>query len=72
MTPVNTFSKLVEDRNIRKLTRTGFEGRSMSVTIPKEVVGELGWKDRQKVIVNRKGVEIIIKELVPGLLPYIF
>ena len=49
--------KLV-DKNIRKLTRAGKV--SFSVTIPIEIVKELGWREKQKVIVKRihGGVEI--------------
>jgi hypothetical protein len=46
---------------IRNLTRTG-GGKSISVTLPIEFVRELGWKDRQKVIVQKKGRELIIKD----------
>jgi len=52
--------KLAE-RNIRKLTRTG-GGKSISVTIPIELVRELGWKDRQKVVVSKRGKTLTIKD----------
>ncbi|MDO9231435.1 MAG: AbrB/MazE/SpoVT family DNA-binding domain-containing protein [bacterium] len=47
-----------EDRNIRKITRVG--KTSLAVTIPIEMYKELGWKEKQKVIVKRVrgGVEI--------------
>ena len=47
-------------RNIRKLTRVG--GTSLCVTIPKEHLSELGWRERQKVTVKRVGKRIIIKD----------
>jgi len=49
--------KLV-DKSIRKLTKAG--RASISVTIPVEIVKELGWKEKQKVVVKRirGGVEI--------------
>jgi len=49
--------KLV-DKNIRKLTRTGRV--SLSVTIPIEIAKELGWREKQKVVVKRThgGIEI--------------
>ncbi len=49
--------KLTE-KNTRKLTRTGRV--SISVTIPIEIVSELGWREKQKVVVKKihGGVEI--------------
>jgi len=52
--------KLTE-RNIRKLTRTG-GGKSISVTIPIELVRELKWKDRQKVVITKRGTTLTIKD----------
>jgi len=37
-------------KNIRKLTRVGRS--SLSVTIPVEIVKQLKWKERQKVILS--------------------
>ncbi|MEA2007085.1 MAG: AbrB/MazE/SpoVT family DNA-binding domain-containing protein [Patescibacteria group bacterium] len=51
----------VEDRDIRKLTKTG-GGRSMSITLPIEYIRYLGWRDGQKVVVNMKGKKIIIED----------
>lgn len=47
-----------EEKNIRKITRIG--KTSLAVTIPIEMYKELGWKEKQKVIVKRVrgGVEI--------------
>lgn len=47
-----------EDKNIRKLARVG--NTSVGVTLPVEMVRELGWKLKQKVVVKRihGGVEI--------------
>jgi antitoxin component of MazEF toxin-antitoxin module len=52
--------KLVE-KNIRKLTRMG-GGKSMGLTLPIEMLKELKWKERQKVVVKLKGKEIIIRD----------
>jgi bifunctional DNA-binding transcriptional regulator/antitoxin component of YhaV-PrlF toxin-antitoxin module len=49
------------NQHIRKLTKIG-GGRSYSVVIPMEMVKGLGWKERQKLVVRRKGKEIIIKD----------
>jgi antitoxin component of MazEF toxin-antitoxin module len=53
--------KSLEERDIRKLTRTG-GGKSVSVTLPIEYVRELGWKDRQKVTVKKVGKKLIIED----------
>jgi antitoxin component of MazEF toxin-antitoxin module len=53
--------KLVE-KNIRKLTRMGREGKSLGLTLPIEIVGKLGWKERQKVVVRQSGKKIIIED----------
>lgn len=51
----------VEDRDIRKITKTG-GGRSMSITLPIEYIRYLGWRDGQKVVVNLKGKKILIED----------
>jgi antitoxin component of MazEF toxin-antitoxin module len=50
-----------EEKNIRKLTKMG-AGRSIGLILPIELVKELGWKERQKVVVSLKRREIIIKD----------
>jgi len=49
-----------KDRNIRNLTKTG--GHSIGVTIPIDVIRDLGWKERQKVVVRRSGNKLIIED----------
>ncbi len=51
----------IEDSNIRKLTRTG-GGKSIGVTLPIEYIRELGWKDRQKVVVKKQGQKLVIED----------
>jgi len=51
----------LEDRNVRKLTRIG-NGKSVSVTLPIEYVRDLGWKDKQKVLVKKSGQKLIIED----------
>ncbi len=51
----------IEDSNIRKLTRTG-AGKSIGLTLPIEYVRELGWKDRQKVVVKKQGQKLVIED----------
>ena len=49
----------LEDRNIRKLVRTGRKG-SISVTIPIDIVRELKWREKQKVVVKKRGKGVVI------------
>jgi len=53
--------RTLEERYIRKLTRTG-AGRAMSITLPIEEIRALGWKDRQKVVVKRVGKKFIVSD----------
>lgn len=53
--------RALNQNNIRKLTKTG-GGKSISVTIPIEIVRELKWRERQKVVVTKRGESIIIKD----------
>ncbi len=52
----------LSDKNVRKLQRTGENGQSYMVTLPKELIAELGWQKKQKVVVTRRGKELIIKD----------
>ena len=49
------------DHNIRKLTRMG-GGRSIGITLPIEMIKELKWREKQKVVVDKRGDKIIIKD----------
>lgn len=51
----------LEEHNIRKLTRTG-GGKSIGVTLPIDLIRQLGWKERQKVVVKKRGKKLIIKD----------
>lgn len=53
--------KLV-DRSVRKLQRTGRQGESYMVTLPKELIAELGWQKKQKVVVRKKGDTLVIED----------
>ena len=48
------------DTNIRKLTKIG--KKSIGLTLPIEIIRELGWKERQKVVVKLARRRIIIKD----------
>ncbi|MDO9231473.1 MAG: hypothetical protein Q7U36_03305 [bacterium] len=52
----------IEEKNVRKLTRMGREGSSLGMTIPKELIGELGWRERQKVVVKKVGKNLVISD----------
>lgn len=47
---------------IRKLQTTGKDGGSYMVTLPKELVEKLGWREGQKLTVHQYGQELIIKD----------
>ena len=50
----------LEDKNIRKLTKTG--NGSVTITLPIEIVRELKWRKKQKVVVRKSGSKIIIED----------
>lgn len=50
----------LEDRNIRKLNKVG--GSTISVTLPIDIIRELGWREGQKVVVKKKGLSLIIED----------
>jgi len=50
-------------KNIRKLKRTGKgNSGSFSVTIPMEMVKELGWREKQKIVFKKRGKGILISD----------
>lgn len=52
----------LKNKNIRKLTRMGSGGGSLGLTIPKELVTKLSWKERQKVVVRKSGKKLTIED----------
>jgi antitoxin component of MazEF toxin-antitoxin module len=50
------------EENVRKLQRTGRDGETLMVTLPKELVEELGWREHQKVTVHAYGKKLIIED----------
>lgn len=50
----------IVNQNVRKITRVG--RKSLAVTLPKELVLDLGWKEKQKVIVKRVRGGLLIKD----------
>lgn len=51
----------LSENNIRKLTKSG-GGKSIGLTLPKEMVEELKWKEKQKVVVKRVRGGLLIKD----------
>ncbi len=49
----------LEDRNTRKLSKYG---SSYTMTLPIEIVRELKWRDKQKLVVRKSGDKIIIED----------
>lgn len=47
----------LEDKNIRKILKNG---DSYAVTLPIELVRELKWKEKQKVMVKKRGKGLTI------------
>ena len=50
----------MENKNIRKLTRIA--KRSIAVTLPIELVRELKWKEKQRVVVKRMKGGLVIRD----------
>ncbi|HPX94596.1 MAG TPA: hypothetical protein PLF30_03525 [Candidatus Moranbacteria bacterium] len=53
-------NKKSNEKNVRKLTKIG--KHSIGLTLPIEVVRELGWRERQKVSVKVERRKIIISD----------
>lgn len=53
-------TRKLEDKNIRKLTKIG--RASIGLTLPIELVRELGWRERQKVKVKVERGKVIIED----------
>lgn len=50
----------LEKQNVRKLTKVGKQ--SIAVTIPIEIIRELKWRDKQKVVVEKVRGGILVKD----------
>jgi len=51
----------MQDNNIRSLTKVS-KGRSYCVILPVEIVKELGWRERQKLVVKKIRGGIVIRD----------
>lgn len=47
-------------KHIRKITKVG--KLSYSVVIPRELIDELKWRERQKVTLKRSGSKVIVED----------
>lgn len=54
----------LEKRNIRKLIKSGSR-RSITVTLPIEIIRKLRWRGGQKVVIEKRGRGIFIKDWSP-------
>lgn len=52
--------KPLDERNVRKLYKT--KSGTTLVSLPKELVDALSWRDGQKVVVNRANNKISIED----------
>ena len=50
----------LKNKNIRKLLKIG--KTSLATTLPKEMTDALGWKEKQRVVIKRKGTHLLIKD----------
>ena len=53
-------SRKTSENNIRKLVKLG--KTSLAVTIPKDILIELGWQEKQKLVVKKRGKGILIED----------
>ncbi len=53
----------LKNKNVRKITKVG--GKSLAITLPKEMAVLLGWKEKQKVVVSKKSKNLIISDWKP-------
>jgi antitoxin component of MazEF toxin-antitoxin module len=53
-------SRKTSEKNIRKIMRLG--KASLAITIPKDFLLELGWREAQKVVVKKRGKTIVIED----------
>ena len=54
-----TRQKLINN-HVRKITRVG--KTSLAVTLPIELVAQLGWKEKQKVVVKKTRGGMVIRD----------
>ncbi len=52
----------LENKNVRKIFKSG---DSYAVTLPMELIKELGWRDNQKIEVKKWGLGLNLKDWEP-------
>ncbi|MFA6301228.1 MAG: hypothetical protein WC609_02670 [Candidatus Paceibacterota bacterium] len=57
-------TRKIGETNIRKITKVG--RASLAVTLPIDMVRKLKWRERQKIVVSKKGSQLIIKDWKSG------
>jgi bifunctional DNA-binding transcriptional regulator/antitoxin component of YhaV-PrlF toxin-antitoxin module len=48
------------EKYIRKIVKNGRE--SYYTNIPKDIMRELGWRERQKLVIRRSGAKVVIED----------
>lgn len=56
---LNMARRIISEENIRNIQKSR---RSYYVTLPIQIIREFGWRERQKVVVEKHGKEIVIKD----------
>ena len=51
--------RIMSEENVRNIQKSK---RSYYVTLPIQIVREFGWRENQKVVVEKRGKEIVIKD----------
>ncbi|MDP3244056.1 MAG: hypothetical protein Q8M83_00080 [bacterium] len=52
--------KKLKEKNIRKLTKIG--KKSLGITLPIEMVKQLGWREKQKLAVKRAKGCLVVRD----------
>lgn len=55
-------TKKLKDKNTRSLIRMGRSGGSLGLTLPKEIVTLLKWREKQKVTVKKVRGGVLVKD----------
>lgn len=54
----------LSEKHIRSLTKVS-GGRSYAIIIPKEMINDLKWRARQKLVINKRGKKLVIEDWEP-------
>ncbi len=53
-------NRKTSQNSVRKLMRLG--KTSLAITLPKEILVQLGWRESQKVVAKKRGQTIVISD----------